>query len=96
MFAARWSSLQGRPGLFAALPSTDFEATHGSFDGLADLVRLVLVAIEGMSSGISLDLPVIAGNLGILGGAAAAVILAFGAGSALFALAARCWVWPSR
>jgi anti-sigma factor RsiW len=40
--------------------------------------------------------PLLTGNLDILGGAAAAVLLLLGAGSALFALVARCWFWPSR
>jgi len=96
MLAARGVWLQGRPGLVTALPSTDFETARGSLDGLMDIVRLFVMALEGMSSGIGLDSSLAAGNLGILGGVATAGLLALGAGSVLFALIARCWVWPSR
>jgi len=96
LLISRMTWLQGRPGLFTALPSTDFEAAPGGLEGLFDIVRLVLVALHGMTAGISFETPLLAGNLGILGGAAAAVLLLLGSGSALFALIARCWVWPSR
>jgi hypothetical protein len=96
MLASRATWLQARPGLFTTLPSTDLETAPGSFDGLIDLVRLAAMAIDGMSSGIGVDNSLAAGNLGILGGVAAAGLLALGAGSALFAFIARCWVWPSR
>jgi len=49
-----------------------------------------------MTAGVSFESPLLTGNLDILGGAAAAVLLLLGAGSALFALVARCWFWPSR
>jgi anti-sigma factor RsiW len=96
LFAARGSWFSGRPGLFSALPSNDFETASGGLEGLFDIARLVLVALKGMSAGIGFDTPLLAGNLGLLGGAAVAVLMALGAGSALFALVARFWMWPSR
>jgi anti-sigma factor RsiW len=96
LFAARGSWLEGGPGLLTALPSTDFETATGGLEGLFDIARLVLVALKGMSAGVGFDAPLLAGNLGLLGGAAVAVLLALGAGSTLFALVARCWMWPSR
>jgi len=96
LLASRAALLQGRPGLLTSLPSTDFEAAHGSLEGLFDVARLLLVSLQGMTAGVGFETPLLAGNLGLLGGAAAAVLLLLGAGSALFALIARCWVWPSR
>jgi anti-sigma factor RsiW len=96
LLLSRMTLLQGSPGFMSALPSTDLEGAPGSLEGLFDVVRLVLVALHGMTAGVSFESPLLAGNLGILGGAAAAVLLLLGTGSAIFALVARCWVWPSR
>jgi hypothetical protein len=96
LLASRAAIFQGRPDLFSSLPPANFETAPGTLEGLLDIFRLVAVALGGISSGIGLDAPLLSGGFGLLGGAAAVILALAGAGSALFALAARCWVWPGR
>jgi hypothetical protein len=95
-FTARAAWFQGRTGLFSFLPATDLEGAGSNFESLFDVARTVLVALEGIAGGIGLNSTLSTGHFGLIGGAAAAVLLVLGTGSALLAVAARCWLWPNR
>jgi hypothetical protein len=96
LIASRLFPLQGYYRSATNLHAIDFESSQGGFDGLLDLVRLVVMSLKTVATGLQIDAPFFSGNLELMGGVALFVLMTFGLVSALFALLARCWVWPSR
>lgn len=96
LLASRLIPLQGYYRTATNLPALDFESSQGGFEGLLDLVRLVVMSLRTVATGIDIDAPFLSGNYDLMGGIAILALLTFGTGSALFALIARCWVWPGR
>jgi hypothetical protein len=96
LLASRIAPLQGYYRSATNLPAVDFESSQGAFDGLLDLVRLVVMSLKTVATGLDIDAPFFSGNYELMGGVALVVLVCFGTGSALFALLARCWSWPGR
>ncbi len=96
LLASRLIPLQGYYRTATNLPALDFESSQGGFEGLLNLVRLVVMSLRTVATGIDIDAPFLSGNYDLMGGIAILALLTFGTGSALFALIARCWVWPGR
>lgn len=96
LLASRLTPLQGYYRSATNLPALDFDSSQGGFEGLLDVVRLVVMSLRTIATGIDIDAPFFSGNYELMGGIAVVVLLTFGTGSALFALIARCWVWPGR
>jgi anti-sigma factor RsiW len=96
LLASRLTPVGGYYRSATSIPALDFESSQGGFEGLLDLVRMVVMSLRTVAASVDIDAPLFSGNYELMGGIALLVLLTFGTGSALFALIARCWVWPGR